>query len=64
MVQIGDWYPVALSFVQSGIGQALIIAAITALAARIFAPKGKLVWGCLTNITIEFQTWQMRLSFQ
>ncbi|KAB0459930.1 MULTISPECIES: hypothetical protein [Agrobacterium] len=33
------------SFVSSGVGQALIIALITAIVARIFTPKGKLIWG-------------------
>lgn len=33
-----------LQFVQSGVGQALIIAAITALAGRMFSPRGKVIW--------------------
>ncbi|WP_327437177.1 hypothetical protein, partial [Sinorhizobium meliloti] len=31
-------------FIQSGIGQALIIAAITAAAGRFFTPRGKVIW--------------------
>lgn len=33
------------AFASSGVGQALIIAAITAVAARLFTPKGRLIWG-------------------
>ncbi len=33
------------SVVTSSIGQALIIAAVTAIVARLFTPKGKLIWG-------------------
>lgn len=31
-------------FIQSGVGQALTIAAVTAIVARMFTPKGKLIW--------------------
>ncbi|WP_312946328.1 hypothetical protein [Agrobacterium sp.] len=34
-----------VAFASSSVGQALIIAAITAMAARLFTPKGKLIWG-------------------
>lgn len=38
-------YQFVSDFIQSHIGQALIIAAVTSLVARLFTARGKLVWG-------------------